>query len=110
MDPETSTPAEPRPAAPVLRLRSPADPAALHRQVAALARSAGTLVIDLGGFAGEGFAAVELLARLALTARRHGGRVRLRGVPDELGALLAALGLADALGVSPPDPGTSHGR
>ncbi|NEA41980.1 STAS domain-containing protein, partial [Streptomyces sp. SID11385] len=78
-----------------------ADPAALHRRVAALAGAAGTVVIDLDGFARDGLAAVELLARLALTARRHGGRVRLRGVSDELGTLLGALGLADALGVSP---------
>ncbi|MFD6152812.1 STAS domain-containing protein [Streptomyces sp. NPDC060243] len=91
-------------------LPAPADVPALHRRVAALARRSGTLVLDLDGFAAGGLAAVDLLARLALTARQHGCGVRLRGVPHELDALLGALGLADVLGVSPPAPGTPRGR
>ncbi|WP_432091656.1 STAS domain-containing protein [Streptomyces sp. NRRL F-5630] len=83
---------------------------ALQRRAAALVRDCGTLVVDLDGCGSAGLAAADLLARLALTARRHGGRVRLRSVPEELGALLWALGLADVLGVSPPGPGTPRGR
>jgi hypothetical protein len=41
---------------------------------------------------------VELLARLALAARRLGRRVRLRGASGELAELLAFAGLAEVLG------------
>lgn len=83
-------------------LPAPADLPALHRRVTALARSSGTLVIDLGAFTGGGLAALDLLARLALTARRHGCAVRLRRTPPELAALLGAVGLDEVLG---PDSG-----
>jgi ABC-type transporter Mla MlaB component len=40
---------------------------------------------------------VDALARIQLAARRHGCRVRLRGVSDELRQLVAFMGLRDAL-------------
>ncbi len=48
------------------------------------------VVCDVAGLGPPGMAAVELLARLQLTARRAGGRIRLR---DPAPALLALLGL-----------------
>lgn len=48
------------------------------------------VVCDVAGLGPPGLAAVELLARLQLTARRAGGRIRLR---DPAPALLALLGL-----------------
>lgn len=44
---------------------------------------------------------VESLLRLQLEARRRGGRIELRDVPDELLCLLELVGLAGALGVEP---------
>ncbi|WP_053914617.1 STAS domain-containing protein [Streptomyces sp. SCSIO 75703] len=55
------------------------------------ATGAGVVVVDLGGLGRAGLGTVDLLARLELTARRAGGRVRLRD-PDP--ALLALLDLA----------------
>jgi hypothetical protein len=46
-------------------------------------------------------ALVESLARLQLSARRRGGRLRLRNVTDELRGLLELVGLADVLAVEP---------
>ncbi len=40
---------------------------------------------------------VEVLARLRLAARRLGCEIKLRNAPEELRALLAWMGLADAL-------------
>jgi len=40
---------------------------------------------------------VDALARLQLAAHRHGCKVRLRGVSDELRELLAFMGLDDVL-------------
>ncbi|MFD0394580.1 STAS domain-containing protein [Streptomyces nogalater] len=51
----------------------------------------GVVVCDVGGLGPPGLAAVDLLARLELTARRAGGRIRLR---DADPALVALLGLA----------------
>jgi ABC-type transporter Mla MlaB component len=41
--------------------------------------------------------AVEALARLQLTARRHGCRIRLRDAPAELVQLVSFIGLSHAL-------------
>ncbi len=54
--------------------------------------------------AGEGrpdLAAVDALARLQLSARRLGGRVRLRDVSQELAELLDLVGLAREVGWQP---------
>ncbi|MEU2063141.1 STAS domain-containing protein [Streptomyces sp. NPDC013455] len=54
---------------------------------------AGVLVCDVGGLGPPGLAAVDLLARLELTARRAGGRIRLRNADPALHALLGLVGL-----------------
>ncbi|MBQ0828517.1 STAS domain-containing protein [Streptomyces tagetis] len=54
---------------------------------------AGAIVVDLGGLAPPGLGTVDLLARLELTARRAGGRIRLRDPDPTLRALLDLAGL-----------------
>lgn len=51
------------------------------------------VVCDVAGLGPPGLAAVNLLARLALTARRAGGRIRLRDPSPALCALLDLVGL-----------------
>ncbi|MFH0516815.1 STAS domain-containing protein [Streptomyces sp. M41] len=58
------------------------------------AAGAGVLVCDVGGLGPPGLSAVELLARLQLTARRVGGRIRLRDAGPALHALLDLVGLS----------------
>ncbi|MFE9772597.1 STAS domain-containing protein [Streptomyces sp. NPDC005931] len=61
---------------------------------ALLERSAGPVVVcDAGGLGPPGLAAVNLVARLQLTARRAGGRIRLRDPDPGLCALLDLVGL-----------------
>jgi ABC-type transporter Mla MlaB component len=52
--------------------------------------------LDVSGV-GADLAMVELLARLALSARRRGHALRLRGAAPELLELIALAGLADVL-------------
>ncbi|MFE2331166.1 STAS domain-containing protein [Streptomyces coelicoflavus] len=54
---------------------------------------AGVVVCDVGGLGPPGLAAVDLLARLELTARRAGGRIRLRDPDPALHGLLDLVGL-----------------
>ncbi|MFJ3303329.1 STAS domain-containing protein [Streptomyces sp. NPDC086549] len=54
---------------------------------------AGVVVCDVGGLGPPGLGAVDLLARLQLTARRAGGRIRLRDPDPALHALLDLVGL-----------------
>ncbi|MEU2053541.1 STAS domain-containing protein [Streptomyces bungoensis] len=51
------------------------------------------VVCDVGGLGPPGLGAVDLLARLALTARRAGGRILLRDPDPALPALLDLVGL-----------------
>ncbi|MEV5877126.1 STAS domain-containing protein [Streptomyces sp. NPDC052101] len=51
------------------------------------------VVCDVGGLGPPGLAVVDLLARLELTARRAGGRIRLRDPDPALPALLDLVGL-----------------
>jgi len=51
------------------------------------------VVCDVAGLGPPGLAAVNLLARLQLTARRSGGRIRLRDPSPALCALLDLVGL-----------------
>lgn len=53
----------------------------------------GVVVCDVGGLGPPGLAAVNLLARLQLTARRCGGGIRLRDPSPALCALLDLAGL-----------------
>ncbi|MFE3163403.1 STAS domain-containing protein [Streptomyces sp. NPDC059224] len=55
--------------------------------------TAGTVVCDVAGIGPPGLAAVDLLARLEVTARRAGGRIRLRDPDPALLALLRFVGL-----------------
>ncbi|MFI9152233.1 STAS domain-containing protein [Streptomyces sp. NPDC053367] len=48
---------------------------------------------DVAGIGPPGLAAVDLLARMQLTARRSGGRIRLRDPDPALHALLDLVGL-----------------
>ncbi|MFI5818325.1 STAS domain-containing protein [Streptomyces rishiriensis] len=54
---------------------------------------AGVVVCDVAGIGPPGLAAVDLLARLQLAARRAGGRIRLRAPDPALRALLDLVGL-----------------
>ncbi|MEW1779084.1 STAS domain-containing protein [Streptomyces sp. NPDC086777] len=51
------------------------------------------VVCDVGGLGPPGLAAVDLLARLELSARRAGGRIRLRNCDPALRSLLRFVGL-----------------
>ncbi|MGW2639541.1 STAS domain-containing protein [Streptomyces sp. NPDC001348] len=57
------------------------------------ATGGGVVVCDVAGLGPPGLAVVDLLARLALTARRAGGRIRLRDPTPALHALLDLVGL-----------------
>ncbi|MFM9589048.1 STAS domain-containing protein [Streptomyces scabiei] len=54
----------------------------------------GAVVCDVAGIGPPGLAAVDALARMQLTARRSGGRIRLRDPAPALRALLRLVGLA----------------
>ncbi|BCM69073.1 MULTISPECIES: STAS domain-containing protein [Streptomyces] len=64
-------------------------------EVRALMEGSGARVVvcDVGGLGPPGLAAVDLLARLELAARRAGGRIRLRDPDPALPALLDLVGL-----------------
>ena len=84
---------------PVLVLTGPVardEVAGLCEQVRGLLEATGAraVVCDVGGLGPPGLAAVDLLARLALAARRAGGRIRLRDPDPALPALLDLVGLA----------------
>ncbi|MEU0340511.1 STAS domain-containing protein [Streptomyces bobili] len=53
----------------------------------------GLVVCEVAGLGPPGLTAVDLLARLQLTARRGGGRIRLRAPDPALLALLHLVGL-----------------
>ncbi|MFG2196288.1 STAS domain-containing protein [Streptomyces sp. NPDC048639] len=60
-----------------------------------------TVTLDVGTLVAPDVLTLEALARLQLTARRMGRRIRLRHAGDELRCLLAASGLAEVLPVCP---------
>jgi ABC-type transporter Mla MlaB component len=66
-----------------------------------LAGGCGWVICDASGLAHPDLVAVEALARLQLTARRHGSTLRLRRAGPQLCALLELLGLS---GTIPPEP------
>ncbi|WP_432114161.1 STAS domain-containing protein [Streptomyces sp. S1] len=59
------------------------------------------VVCEAGALAPAGLAAVDALARLKLTATRHGHRLRVQGAGPELRALLRLTGLDETLGLQP---------
>ncbi|MEU1182116.1 STAS domain-containing protein [Streptomyces sp. NPDC005820] len=83
---------------PVLALTGPLTRdrvAGLSDDVRALlaAGGGGVVVCEVSGIGPPGLAAVDLLARLQLAARRAGGRIRLRDPDPALRALLDLVGL-----------------
>ncbi len=64
------------------------------------ASDAGLVVCDVAALTDPDCVAVDALARLQLTVRRLGCRLRLRGVSPELQALLCFVGLGDDLGTA----------
>ena len=64
------------------------------------------VVCDVRALAGD-LVAVEALARLALTARRHGCRLRLRNPSHRLEQIIAFCGLGDVL---PSEPSVGRRR
>lgn len=60
-------------------------------------RPGGVVVCDVAGALAADVVLVEALARLRLTARRHGRRLHVAGAGPELAALVGLLGLADVL-------------
>jgi anti-anti-sigma factor len=61
------------------------------------AMDGGVVVCDVRGLANADAVALDALARLQLTARRLGGRIRLRGASPDLRDLLAFTGLSAVL-------------
>jgi ABC-type transporter Mla MlaB component len=73
-------------------------PALCARLADQLRGQAGDLVeCDVGGIREPDVAAVEAVARLRLTARRHGRRLRVTGAGPELLLLFGLLGLTELL-------------
>ncbi|WP_363325545.1 STAS domain-containing protein [uncultured Streptomyces sp.] len=73
--------------------------ALLHARAAGAPRDApGAIDCDLAGVTRPGLALVDVLARLALTARRAGTGLRLHNPPPGLDALLDLAGLAEVIG------------
>nr|WP_324789245.1 STAS domain-containing protein [Streptomyces sp. H51] len=64
-----------------------------HVRARLAADGARAVVVDVAGIGPPGLAAVDLLARLQLTARRAGGGIRLRDPAPALQALLDLVGL-----------------
>ena len=60
------------------------------------------VVCDVGGLVDPDAVTVDALARLQLTARRLGRRIRLRDPCGELRQLLALMGLGEVLAVGVP--------
>lgn len=76
-------------------------PALCDRVRVALVESRADLVIcDVGALTDPDCVAVDALARVALTARRAGCRLRLRSVSPDLQALLRFVGLSDVVPLS----------
>ncbi|GAA2403780.1 hypothetical protein GCM10010420_33860 [Streptomyces glaucosporus] len=92
----------PEPAAPVLAVDGPitrADIPALCERLHRLLRGtrADPVTVDMGGCPTADLVAVDALARLQLTARRLGRRIRLGRAGGDLRSLLARTGLDEAL-------------
>lgn len=84
----------------VLTIRPPlarADLPGLYARACGVLDGADGLVVCEVGGVGADTVALQALARLQLAARRGGCRIRLRGAPPELLALIALAGLDDVL-------------
>lgn len=92
---------------PVLRLTgriAPADVPRLCEELGARLERAGPgdVICDVAGLTHADLAAVDALARLALTARRLGHRLRFRGAGGELLLLLDLVGLTGLADLADP--------
>ncbi|MGI5402490.1 STAS domain-containing protein [Streptomyces sp. CA-135486] len=80
---------------------SPADVPRLCEELSArlsgadVAAGVAEVICDVGGLTHPNLAAVNAVARLQLTARRLGGRIRLRDTGPELRVLLDLVGLGE---------------
>jgi ABC-type transporter Mla MlaB component len=81
-----------------------ADVLRLYRRVRFLLQRGdrAAVVCDVGTLSDAGLGTVALLAGLQLTARRCGGRIRVRNASSGLHEVLALAGLCEVLGVCPP--------
>jgi ABC-type transporter Mla MlaB component len=81
-----------------------ADVFGLADHVRALLEGSGAdpVVCDVAGLRGDHLAAVAVLARLQLTARRLGGHIQVRNASPELHDMLALVGLCEVVGARPP--------
>jgi hypothetical protein len=81
---------------------SPAAMAGLCERVRGLLQGGAQLIVcDVSGLAPDA-ATIDALARVQLTARRLGGRIRLRNACIELRELVAFTGLSDVLPLCAP--------
>ena len=78
------------------------DVAAQLRALLLAHADADEVVCDVGALTRIDASTVDALARLQLTARRLGRRVRLRNAPPRLRELLAFFGLSDAVPLVEP--------
>jgi ABC-type transporter Mla MlaB component len=85
---------------------------ALCERIRALLKSSDVrpVVCDVGALVDPDAATVDALARLQLTARRLGYRVRLRGACGELQGLLLLMGLSEVLPIGPELPLEPRGQ
>ena len=88
------------------------DAVALCRRIAALLEGdpVDVVVCDVGALADPDVGTVDALARLQLTSRRHGCRVRLLHASVELRELLDLTGLAGVLPCLPESAGEAVGQ
>ena len=82
----------------------------LCERLRALAAGGGAEVVCDAGRLAVDVDSVEALARLALTARRCGCRLRLVRVPAELGRVLRIVGLAGVVGLEARPAAAAAGR
>ena len=68
------------------------------------------VVCDVGALVDPDAVTVDALARLQLTARRLGHRVRLRGACGDLQGLLLLMGLSEVLPIGPELPLEPRGQ
>ncbi|WP_063753385.1 STAS domain-containing protein [Streptomyces sp. NRRL S-87] len=90
-------------------LRAEDVPALCEALAARYRRGVREVVCDLSALTRPGLPTLDALARLALTARRQGGSLRLTGIPPGLAALLDLTGLAELFAPGARDPNRESG-
>lgn len=118
-DPSAPPPRRPRPARAagmaVVVIEGPiarADAARLCGTISAMVErgDAGIVICDVGAVIDPDLGTVDVLVRLALTARRLGAALRLRHACGELRELLVLVGLTDVVPVAPELPVEARGQ